>query len=283
MRCTLAALVSFLLAAAPSSLQAVDPIPESEQAPRALKIIDSYHGKLSKDPPKKLHVVYYTPADRDPEPHYQERLEPILEDIRAFYGDNMKRLGFGAKTFNLDHDTDGKLVIHLVKGQQPESAFPGWAERNGGNTGAPVGGEIVMRESRSILEKAGVRPDHETILYFCNLATWDEKTLTFHHHSPYFGYSTQTSGRCFALDTVIQDVASFSKTEPILKDAEWGRESLGKFNTIFIGGIAHELGHAFSLPHCGGGRTRKLWELRSWARETTLIAKNCGMKERDPF
>src|SRR4029077_5332854 len=27
--------------------------------------------------------------------------------------------------------------------------------------------------------------------------------------------------------------------------------SLGKHTTIFIGGIAHELGHAFALPHCG--------------------------------
>src|SRR6185503_8179520 len=59
------------------------------------------------------------------------------------------------------------------------------------------------------------------------------------------------SGLCFAMDEVIQNLDDLNKKEPMLKDAEWGNESLGKFNTIFIGGIAHEMGHAFSLPHCG--------------------------------
>ncbi len=37
----------------------------------------------------------------------------------------------------------------------------------------------------------------------------------------------------------------------MLHDAEYGRMSLGKHTTIFLGGIAHELGHALMLPHCG--------------------------------
>ena len=32
-------------------------------------------------------------------------------------------------------------------------------------------------------------------------------------------------------------------------DGEYGRISMGKHNSIFIGGVAHELGHALSLPH----------------------------------
>jgi hypothetical protein len=88
-------------------------------------------------------------------------------------------------------------------------------------------------------------------LIFCNLASWDEKAKTFRHHSPYFGASDQTSGLCFAMDSVIQNLDDLTKKQPTLSDAEWGRESLGKFNTIFIGGVAHELGHAFALPHCG--------------------------------
>jgi hypothetical protein len=42
-----------------------------------------------------------------------------------------------------------------------------------------------------------------------------------------------------------------SQQKPILEDDEYGAMSLGRFNIIFVGGIAHELGHAFALPHCG--------------------------------
>ena len=30
---------------------------------------------------------------------------------------------------------------------------------------------------------------------------------------------------------------------------QYGRTTLGRYNSIFIGGIAHELGHALSMPH----------------------------------
>lgn len=36
----------------------------------------------------------------------------------------------------------------------------------------------------------------------------------------------------------------------MIQDGQYGRISLGKHNSIFIGGIAHELGHALGLPHC---------------------------------
>ena len=239
------------MAGAGTALHGVEPIPESEQAGLALKILQGYHGPRPETAPKQLHVVYLTPSDRDPEPRYRERLEPIVEDIRSFYRDNMKRLGFGPITFPLVRDASGKLVIHLIKGKESESAFPRWVGRNGGNTGAPAGGDIARRECQPALKAAGIRLDHETVLMFCNLASWDEKAKAFRHHSPYFGLWDQTSGLCFAMDSVIQNLDDLTRKEPILSDAEFGKESLGKFNTIFIGGIAHELGHAFALPHCG--------------------------------
>ena len=50
------------------SLRAVEPIPESQQAAMALKILRAYSGTQSNAAPRKLHVAYFTPADRDPEP-----------------------------------------------------------------------------------------------------------------------------------------------------------------------------------------------------------------------
>ena len=95
------ALAAFLLVCWAPALRAVDPVLESEQAARALKILDAYHGPRPETPPKKLHIAYFTPSDREPAAGYAQRLDAIMEDVRAFYRDGMERLGFGAKTFTL--------------------------------------------------------------------------------------------------------------------------------------------------------------------------------------
>jgi hypothetical protein len=62
----------FLVCMAPA-VRAVDPIPESKQAALALKIIDAYDGPRPAEPPRKLRVVYVTPADREPAARYEQR------------------------------------------------------------------------------------------------------------------------------------------------------------------------------------------------------------------
>lgn len=244
MRWPLPFLTGWLLFHAAPAATAVDPIPEWQQAPLALKRLEAYHQPAPTPTSRKLHVVYFTPSDRDPEPRYRERLDAIMEDIRGFYRDGMERAGFGPKTFDLARDAEGRLILHVAKGKEPE--------RNYQKSDA----EKVLAACRPVLKAAGISLERETVLVFCNLATWDEKARVFSHHSPYYGLSyggasDQTRGLCFALDSVIQNLEDVPKKSPILNDDEYGDMSLGKFNTIFIGGIAHEMGHAFSLPHCG--------------------------------
>ena len=179
-----------------------------------------------------------------------------MEDIRAFYRDGMERAGLGSKTFDLDRDEEGKLIIHLVKGKEPDDAYKRSGSQQNQSSDASSR-ERIEKDCRSALRSAGISSEHETVLIFCNLAHWDEKTRRFSHHSPYAGSGDSTGGLCFAVDSVILNADDLSRKEPQLNDAEWGDESLGKFNTIFIGGIAHELGHAFSLPHCGERRDEK--------------------------
>ncbi|HZI31384.1 MAG TPA: NPCBM/NEW2 domain-containing protein, partial [Candidatus Binatia bacterium] len=178
--------------------------------------------------------------------HYYERLTAILEDIQSFYRDGMKRCGFGPETFPLERDAQGKIIIHLVNGKEPESHYH-----------KPDGGKVAG-ECRPVLEAAGISMDRDTVLIFCNLATWNPMNKTFSHHSPYYGLWDQTSGLCFAVDSVILNLDDITNKEPMLNDDEYGKMSLGKFNTIFIGGIAHELGHAFALPHCGERQDEKV-------------------------
>ena len=215
------------------------PLPESQQAAKALAIIDACHGPRRAIPAKKLHIIYFTPSDREPAQNYEQRLGTIMKDIQTFYRDGMERLGFGPMTFPLVRDAQDKLVIHLVKGKAPERSY------------AKPDSDKIIEECRPTLAAAGISLERETVLIFCNLAEWDENHKIFSHHSPYYGMWGQTSGLCFALDSVVQNIDDLAKKEPTLNDDEYGNMSLGKFNTIFIGGIAHELGHAFALPHCG--------------------------------
>lgn len=242
-------LIAFVLVCTTATLRAVEPISESAQAALALKLIDAYHNPRPATPPKKLHLVYFTPADRDPVPNFRERLEAIMEDIRAFYRDGMERNGFGPKTFDMERDKDGKLVFYVVKGREPASGYPRTMKDR--MAGDPVVGGKVNAECEPVLKAAGISLDTETVLIFCNLADWNEKKRTFRHHSPYAGGWTQQSGLCWAVDSPILDLDLIPKKSPIINDGEYGDMSLGKHATIFIGGIAHELGHAFALPHCG--------------------------------
>src|SRR6185503_2443410 len=116
-------LVALWLVCTAPVLRAVDPVPESEQGALAVKMLDAYHGTNTTASPRKLHIIYFTPSDRDPEPRYRERLDAIMEDIRAFYRDGMAQAGFGPRTFDLARDADGKLIIHLVKGKEAAATY----------------------------------------------------------------------------------------------------------------------------------------------------------------
>lgn len=231
------------------------PVPESDQAAMALKIIEAYQGPAPANPSKKLRVIYFTPSDREPASDYEQRLGTIMDDIHDFYRDGMQRLGFGPETFAMELDGSGRLIFHLVKGTEPDARFTVSPGRQG--TGSEKGGEMVKVECLHALKHAGIKFDNETVLIFCNLANWDEKARTFRHHSPYYGEYDKNHGLCFAADSVILNLDDITNREPTLHDEEYGNMSLGKFETVFIGGIAHELGHAFGLPHCGERQDEK--------------------------
>ena len=251
------AFIGLFLACAAPAQRAVDPIPESEQAAHALKIIDAFHDPGPAKPPKKLYVVYFTPADREPLPKYAQRLEAILEDIRAFYRNGMQRQGFGPKTFDFERDGDGKLIVHVVKGKEPKAVYErAWNDHL----------RLIAGRCRPVLESAGIAPEHEAVAYICNLADWDETSREFRHPSPYSGIGNRQGGRCWVMDSPILNTDYLGKEEPVVKDFEFGEVPIGKRNSMFIGGLAHELGHALGLPHCA----------RRWDETKTLDTSIMG-------
>ena len=217
---------------------AQDAAEPAKQVTAARKILDGWHNEVPKPGKRFLHIVCWTPSDRDFPADYRPRLTRMMEHIRDFYAREMNRHGFGERSFNLKYDDDKLLELHTVKGKQATAHY---AVQSGGE---------IRRECLPTLKEAGIKVDRETVLIFCNLATWDAEKLVFRHKSPYYAGGSYRNGTAWQLDSPELDTLNLKKKKPMIRDGQYGRISLGKHNSIFIGGIAHELGHALGLPHC---------------------------------
>lgn len=181
----------------------------------------------------RLRVVYFIPTDREPEPDYRERIDRVMAEVQTFYRQGMKENGYGPMTFELDRDSDGRLNIYHVRAKGPMAEY-------GRNDAGKV-----RREVKESLAGQGIDVDRETIVIFQLLLKWEgEKAIEV---GPYVGGGGPRSGTAWVYDDRRLDARLLDAREP--GGYYNGPCSLGKFNTHYIGGVAHELGHAFGLPH----------------------------------
>lgn len=181
---------------------------------------------------KVLRVVYFTPSDREPLPDRVERLDRTLTEVQRFYREGMKLQGHGPLTFDLDRDSTGKLRLFEVRAKGKM--------RDYGRDGAGKVRDEVKAALRGKLDL-----DRETVIIFQQLLDWQgERAIEI---GPYVGGGDAFSGTAWVYDDAKLDSKLLASKEP----GGWynGKCSLGQFNTHYIGGIAHELGHALGLPH----------------------------------
>ncbi|MCF7847486.1 MAG: NPCBM/NEW2 domain-containing protein [Kiritimatiellales bacterium] len=184
---------------------------------------------------EKLHIFYITTRDRDPQPEYRERIHRIMEDVQDFYRTEMKRNGYGPKTFQLDRDGSSKVVVNLIKldwNFEPEGAF-----------------EVKKAQPLidELLKEKGLDINKTHILVYSD-GYWQDGDV-WKYDIPYHGGGGANGGSAWVADHVLLDPENF---DPGLKDIinDRGQKlTPGKFNAKMLGGVTHELGHAFGLPH----------------------------------
>jgi hypothetical protein len=208
-----------------------------EQVPAALAILREFWGENPPPTKRVMHVVYWTPADREPAPEWEVRLSRSLDHVAAYYAREMNRLGFGERGLKWEHREDGMVRIHLVKGKKPYAAYD------------VQSGREIREECLPVLEAAGIDAARNTIVIFCNMSVWDAEKRTMRQNSPYYAGGNARGGTAWQVDSPLLDSNLLDKTEPLLQDGQYGRISEGRYNSIFVGGVAHELGHALGLPH----------------------------------
>ena len=70
-----------------------------------------------------VRVIYFIPKDRIPDPDMDTKLATLIKDVQEFFADQMEDHGFGRKTFMLETDESGKIVVHHVKGEFDEAYY----------------------------------------------------------------------------------------------------------------------------------------------------------------
>ena len=189
---------------------------------------------------KPLRVIYFHAKDRKPLKNHVERWNGILSDIQNFFRTEMSRLGYEQVTISLEKE-NGILKLHEIQGIQNEGNY---TYKSGGK----IRGEVFKA-----LRAKGINPEEETLLIVCGLSKTDGKKVTI--YSPYYGMgANHNKGICFTADMewlsidglrpdpnkIVLQVKEHRNYEPF---------TLNRFNTVYIGGTIHELGHGLSLPH----------------------------------
>ena len=108
---------SYMLLLLPLSLAAKTLPGELDKARKARAILDAWHADEPEVGERKLHVISWRPSDKPFPKDHRGRLQRILEHIQQFYATELKRNGMGHRSFNLDYDAKGKLVIHEAVGK----------------------------------------------------------------------------------------------------------------------------------------------------------------------
>ncbi len=208
----------------------------------ARKQVSAYHAGQPESH-RTLRVVYFVPGDSDPLPDHAARLDRILNDVSDFYQQGFRRFGVDGAELALEKK-DGKLVIHLVKGKQPAASY------------TYESGSVTANEIRDAL-KGTVDMEHEHVLILYALCG-KEADGRYVFNAPYYGGapSSNESGICHAADCELLDplLLTAKDREMVYTEHYYPRveQTVAKFNSWYLGGIAHELGHGLGLPHDAG-------------------------------
>ena len=74
-------------------------------------------------PHNVVRVVHFVPSDRTPQRDINAKLDTLMKEVQTFFADEMERHGFGRKTFALETDAEGEVVVHRINGRKADAYY----------------------------------------------------------------------------------------------------------------------------------------------------------------
>ena len=199
--------------------------------------------------PYKVRAIHFTDNTGNPEfqsqikddQNYREKWDASLKLMQSFTADWMNERGYGRRTFNLELDEAGKVIVHIVKAEQ---SFEQLQTLNGM--------QAYFAASKAIDEQLPRGP-------YKNLVT-----VAWSHHDPETGNASgyaalggggisTMGGACFyTWPTGVKNIQKTFMSDVQIDTKNFhadGGDAIYRTASNTIGASIHELGHAFGLPH----------------------------------
>lgn len=194
------------------------------------------------------------------------RLDTVLKDTQWWYSCQMEALGYGAKTFALETDDRGKVVIHIVRlPREPE--IPAGASRES----EPASGarSATILEAEKVMGNPRQRKGSIMVLVYDGYYWTDREKLQMlpmgyganGHWAHLSGWHLHgLNPACFTEATPVRELSEQNPFFPPLATKIYqaggdsgtvGERASGSYGTFF-----HEIGHSFGLHHPPAGSPR---------------------------
>lgn len=207
--------------------------------------------------PYALRAVYIVGQDEEPTYDspipgdrrlFREKFDTALKLLQSFTADAMKEAGYGRKTFPLELDADGKVVVHVLK-----------HPRKGDELRATSGNDLWYLFYRWLEPQFPFTTNKVCALL--GFSRYDVYNATARGHTALGGGGLGIFGTASMYtwpSSLTQAPDAFSNPQTI--DAGKGFDDTANRGTYWasasttIGAMLHEMGHTFGLPHSNDPR-----------------------------
>ncbi len=203
--------------------------------------------------PYKVHAIWYVSSDEGSDYPYakpgekqrlNDKMDTMLKMMQTFTAEAMDSDGYGKKTFALDTDKNGKVVVTIIKANKTgvelraEDAQKTWAE----------GYDIIKKIFDENTQK------YAALMAF---SRWDTTTKKASGAFALGGgaQAMMYGGTVSLFPNSINEVQSAFLDETYIdpaktyEDSAFRKTRWANVSTAY-GAFLHELGHTFGLPHC---------------------------------
>ena len=200
----------------------------------------------------KVRAVHFTDKTGDPtyesqfadDPQdYRARWDAAMKLMQTFTADWMHARGHGRKTFNLELDGDGMVVVHVVRGRR---SFDEMQKLGGGAAYGAAAAAI-----RSQLPRGPYK--HLVCVAFSRHIKGTEKATAYAALGG--GNVALMGGACFyTWPSGVKDIVRTFSSDVRIDIERYHADDCRRFAvwataSTTVGAGLHELGHAFTLPH----------------------------------